>query len=666
MARKLKHTRPNLESLEHRTLLSGGNYRTLLLPNGQPINEGDHARLANHLRASGLDPQDLRYGQATSKVLPTIPERRKFFSFPDGTRASLTLYGAGTLKGTSINSDGTLDLIFDGTTSGTRVIGKVLPSRRGASGRVPLAKLKDADVASVSASGTGSNQIGIVNLADFDLVAGGVVNLSAGVQILQLGVVGPDTLMTIRSLPVPQGTTLPVDNVSFPTAQFVIAPGGGTELAGTGGLAVPGAISGSTANAGGGGFITQIGANGELELIPVQGTGDQILVPGATLLFDSIEGNPNDDPLAPPQIFGFDPTTTKLLRFDTNSGNVLQEINVGIAPTMNDDVGLGLARVDGRQLVLLGIDSTVYAYDVISGAPVGSFITTSLTAIGATPITGIAHTDSRTILTSNFTQTAQSINVQESLATGSAVAVGNAYTPSREFTLSGGATGAAGLSNAFLTGSGFFDTFTPNQQQFGVVSVRPSDGSLSETGRTAVSNPSSLVTQVPPDNPPFAFGSVGLFPALVTSVEPATPATDTTPALPARNVVTTYDVTGYSRSDSFNLNWANRLTGLSESVNPELEGDAVINMVGIMTRIHARKARGMVLNGIGYLNTIEIPIVTDSTIIGLPVGHVVIDSRDNVTIISSDTRPVGEQGGVTIVPGLKPQGPFLPPDLPPL
>ena len=59
MARKLQKTRPNLESLEHRTLLSGGNNRGLLLPNGQPINEADHTRLVNRLNAAGLDPQNL-------------------------------------------------------------------------------------------------------------------------------------------------------------------------------------------------------------------------------------------------------------------------------------------------------------------------------------------------------------------------------------------------------------------------------------------------------------------------------------------------------------------------------------------------------------------------------------------------------------------------------
>ena len=655
MARKLQNTRPSLESLEHRTLLSGGNNRGLLLPNGQPINEADHTRLVNRLNAAGLDPQNLSYREATSTVLPTVRDRRKFLTFPDGTRVSLTLYGAGTLKGTTINSDGSLDIKFDNTNAGTRLIGKVLGRGRGTSGRVQLRTLIDAEVSPLSTSGVGTNQIGIVNLPNFDLIEGGVVNVAAGVQILHLGVIGPDTLINARSLPLPTGTTLPVDQVAFPSATFL----SNGEIAGTGGLTVPGAIGGS---AGGGtsGFITRVGANGQIELIPVQTSGGQTLVPGATLLFDSIQGRPADPTIQPAQIFGFDPATAQLILFDTETGKDIQRIPVPGANTVAEqDVGLGLARVNGRQLVLLGIDSTVYAYDVLSLMPVGSFSTAN-GPFGSSPISGIGHTDSVTILVSYDAQIAQTIDVAKSLETGQMVALGSSFTPTREFTLSGGATGAAGLSNAALTGAGYFDTSTPNTQQFGVMSVRPSatSGSLSETNRTAVTSPSSLITRIT-DDPPFAFGSIGLFPALVTSVEPATSELD------PRNVISTYDVTGYSRDETINLFWPNLLTGLSESVNRELEGEAVINMIGVMTRIHAREARGMTLNGIGYLNTIEIPRVRDSAIIGLPVGHVVIDQRDNVTIISSDSRPVGDQGGVTIVPDLRPVGPLFPPDLPP-
>jgi hypothetical protein len=319
------------------------------------------------------------------------------------------------------------------------------------------------------------------------------------------------------------------------------------------------------------------------------------------------------------------------------------------------------------QVVLVGIGTTVSAYDAATGAFEGTFSTSSLDTVAPT-ITGIGRTDAFTVLTSSTSQKAWVINVTQSLAAGMAVLAKNpagqtipAFTPQNEFTLSGGATGVAGVSNAYLTGNAHFNTFTPSTTQFGVLTtaLQPtaSPVALQELARTQVSSPSSFtsgqITATPPPPDPIALGSRGLFPALVTGFTPASGSN------PAVNNVTLYDIRDYSPSGSVNLVWPRRLTGLSENVYPQLDGEALINVAGILTRIVSPSATGMILNGIGYLNSIDIDRVLDSTIIGLPVGHVTIDSRENVTILSSDNRPTGTQNGVTLVPGLKPVGPFV-------
>lgn len=657
MARKPRrpHGQPSLEGLEDRKLLSG-DQSSLLLPNGQLINEGDHQRLVVQLRAASLDPQNLRYKQASKAVLPTLPERRKAFRMDDGTVTVITLYGAGTLRGTAKVGDA-LDIRYDNTNAASRIIARNSHSAPGASGRVRLRSLRDVDVPFGSVSGVGSNQIGIVNLPDYDLIEGGIVNLSGGVQIVQLGIIGPNTLFDIRSLPLPSNVTLPVDNVQVPSATFVATAGGGAELAGVGGLTVPGALSTGGVSAPSG-FTTRINANGEIELVPVSGSSDGAdLVPGATILVDAIEGRGEEPSFARAQIFGYDPTTRQLIQFDTATGAQQGlRIQVPATPAPNDDAGVGLARLDGNLVVLVGVGTEVFVYDVLTGESRGQFDTSNLGADWF--VSGIAQTDTNPVLVSGFTQQALTVNLAQSLAQGRAVAAGAVFNAPDTFPLSGGATGAAGISSVALTGASYFTPFSPlsPSPQFGVMtaSISRTSGAISTTATTAVSSPGSIVDDVPPTNPPFAFGSVGPYAALVTSV-------DTTRNV---NVVTLYNPTSsFASAGTINLNIGTRLTALSESFHPELDGEAVINVQGVLTRIVGGDATGLVLNGVGYLNTIDFHRMTDSTIIGLPVGHIAIEQRQNVTILSSDDRPVGTQGGVTIVPNLVTPGALAPPRL---
>jgi hypothetical protein len=633
MAHKpFRQNRPQLEGLESRQLLNGSRHdRTLLLPNGQPISDAMLTRLVDRLNAAGVDPQALTYGQASSAVLGSLPERRKAFRLNDGTRVSLTLYGVGTLKGTYQDADGALNIRYDDTNESSRIIAKTVKPRGGEI-NVPLRSLRDIDVPAESESGVGSNLIDSVNLANFDLVRGGYINLSGGVRILSLDTIEAETQVNVRSLPIPENTTTAVDGIIAPAVTIVTAPGGGTELTGVGGLLVPGSLT-------------------------VDTTATETSPPGVTILARRILGEATGDLLDPAQMFGYDPTTQQLIRFDSATGNVVgTPIAVPGAPPASGQAGVGLARVDGNLYVLVGVDTRVYAYDAVTGAPApfgsGSFSTAGFNTNGAAgpeQITGIARSDTRTVLVSAVNQKAQSIDVLASLTTGQAVGIGTPYTPANEFTLTGEATGAAGLATIGMTGQGYFNVNTPNTQSPAFLLANTRGDTLSEAGRQSSSAAANA----------GGFGSLGIYPALVTGVQAATATT------PARNVVTLFNATSTSGTLSADgtiyLNWANKLTGLSESVHPELVGQSIINVSGILTRIHAKQAQGMVLNGIGYLNTIDIEDIRDSSIIGLPVGHVVFARRSNVEIVSSSNRPTGTANGVTIIDNLRTPGPLAPP-----
>ncbi len=273
----------------------------------------------------------------------------------------------------------------------------------------------------------------------------------------------------------------------------------------------------------------------------------------------------------------------------------------------------------------------------------GQFTVANLVPGGFSTITGIGETDEGTFLVDGNAQIAQPINVNRSLATGVAVPSGKAFLPDPGFTLSGGGTGVAGVPTGFLTGAATFDPFQATTDLFGILSVSTTNDNVVEGTPTQVTSPSSLTNQVPPTNPPFAFGSIDINPALVTSVDPA-----------KGNTVTIYNASN-SGSSNFNpvgsvvLANPNRLTGLSESFHPEIAGSALINTRGTLNQIYARSIDGAVVNTLGYLAEIRVGRATNSTFLGLPVGHVDIQQRQNVGVYSSPDA-AGRQAGRGVHP----------------
>jgi hypothetical protein len=605
MARIARKALPTLEHLEERKLLNA----RIIAKNGQPINDKDLARAQVQL-------VNIRNGSKVS-------DRRLTFHTPDGHVVLITLYGQGTLKGSSQDPDGALNILYDNTNASSQITAKVSHG-----GTAQLRTLRDADVSINSLSGVGSNQLAAVRFGPLNLVDGGRINVAGGVDFLRLGHVGANTVIDARSLPLTAEDINPSPSSPQPQLQFVDT-GNGPELAGVGGLTTPGAGVGTTT------------------------TTEEAEVPGLSIVVQSVNGQPRETPLADPQFFGYDPTSEQLVRFDARTGGVLGSI--AVSNNGANETGVGLGRVNGRQVVLVGTGNLVRVFDVLTNDLVGSFLTDTIP--GFNTVTGIGQTDQNVELSDSTANLVQPISLVRSLAAGHAVAAGPAtnpvppFTPTREFFLSGGATGVGGLSNGYLTGAAHFDTFQPNATQFGVLTVTTVNDRLSETARTQVTTPSTIITNVPPGNTPIALGSDELTLALVTAVD----------ATAGTNTVTLYNPTNMAAVGTVSLRWPNRITGLSETFHPELVGAAVLNVGGIVKRFQVmNQATGLVVNTIGFLNQITAPRVTDSAFVAEPIGHVNIGRRQNVSIISSADRG-STQGGVFLVPGLRPLAPLVPP-----
>lgn len=618
--RKIWRTQPVLEGLEDRRLLSGFHRGSKVLgPGGRLFNEKD---LAKYL-VQRVNIQNNSF----------VEDRRIIFRTNEGGFGTITLYGLGTLRGTKYDpATGLVDIIFDDTNRDSRIVGKV----RGGTGRVDLRVMRDRDLSDNTLSAAGTNQLGTVNLKKFDLVDGGRINLFGGIGTLFLGTIGANTVVNVTALPLTPEQLNPSPQSPTLSATFV-QTANGVELTGVGGLTVPGAIgtsSSSTVN---------------------------VPAPGVNLIVEEVNGTPHDVPFANPQVFGYDPLANALVRFDASTGAQLQAIPITIPNPGQIQGEVGLGRYRGSQVALVAVDTTVQAYDVITGGFVGDFMTSNVLDGGA--VDGVGSTDRNVALLSSETQQVQIIDLNASIDNPLNLAVPavdsqgdpiEPFTPTRDFILAGGLTGAAGLNSGFVTGAAHFDTFTPDQFQAGVLTGNTLNDQIVETARTQLTSPSTIISNVPtnPDFQPFAFGSVDLFPAIVTAFSP----------LAGTNTMTLYNPATFASVGTVNLLYPNRLTGLSESFHPELEGGAIINANGIVNQFTTHNVTGLVFNTIGYLNLISVSqSAVSSTFIAEPIGMVDIHDRENVQIFSTTDRTTGTSNGVTLVPGLRPQGPlFLP------
>jgi hypothetical protein len=589
------------------------------------------------------------------------------YTTPTGGHALIEVIGRGSLAGTTINSLG-LNLVYGGTNAFTKIISQV----HGGDGRAPLATIQNSQLIAAGAqnslSGVGGNVLQAVLLGQFDLVNGGNINLTPGVNTLILDSVGAGAQVHLRSLP-PAPTPPSFVGAGIGGAPTSTGNTAGTLAAGqsttvdTNGVSATYVSNGSKAQSlasisgafSAGTNLVESLANGQPPSIPPA-------PPGIILKANRIDGSPTNTPinlLTDPKIFGYDPVTGQLVRFDLNLSNNTGAVDPSFAPiSVPGDpavAGVNLASIGGHLDVLVSSGMTVYAFNATTGAAVGSFAT-------SVPIGSIASADSLTALGSYQPNQIQMINLAASLKSGSAEPLGVAppYTPTAGFTLLGGLTGLPGSTSLYATVAATFNSFQPTLTQLGIQSIGtaevltiPGHGTvltnqLNNEASTALTQKGTFTNVTPGTTQPGpALGSVDQSLALVASTAGGT------------NTVKLYTPGSSSSSGTITFNYADPLGALSSTFRPDLttSGSALIDIQGNVQSIRGGSATGMVLNDTGNLNLVKIGSVTDSTIVGQPLSHIQISHRSNVTILTP-SRTVGGRNDVTVIPNLNQIGPL--------
>jgi hypothetical protein len=653
-----RRSRPVIEGLEDRRLLS-------------------HASLGRSISTAAISSGGVfsHHGTQFSYTTPT------------GGRAVIHVVGLGNLAGTNVDSAGDLNLVYGGTNAFSKILSRVT----GGSGRAPLASILNSQLIAAGAqnslTGVGGNVIDSVYLGNFDLIAGGNINLTSGVNTLVLDSVGPNTQIHLRDLPPPPSST----TTTTSTLGVVSTLSGTTTGAAVRSTVTTTSPSSTTLQAGQSATITnegvsasyQVGPHGAQTLTSISGTftpGSNIVEPlptgtpgqtprpappGVILKVNQIEGNSTAavNLLTDPKIFGYDPTTGDVVRFDVNLTNDTGTIDSTFTPISvpGDPAAVGLnLGWNGNQLnVLVSSGTTIFAYNATTGAAVGSFTASE-------PINSIASTDTVTVLGSYATNQLQMINLPLSLQTGVVQpATGNPqpFTPAAGFTLLGGLTGLPGSSSVTATVAATFNTFQPTQLQLGLQSINTTSVSVHKksakfsyrfSGGTAsaVTEGGAFTPVTPnlpsPTTPGAALGSIDQSTALVTGLS---------------NGANTISL---GSGGTLTLTYPDQLVALSEAFRPDLASSALIDVQGDVQSIRGGSANGAVINDNGNLNLVQFNSVTNSTIIGQPVGHLNITTRSNTTVLTPSRTINGSNGSftndgrndVTVDKNLNPIGPL--------
>ncbi len=609
--------------------------------------------------------------------------RQFSYTTPTGGQALVELIGQGSLAGTTVSGSGALNLVYGGTNAYTKIVSHV----HGGDGRAPLASIENSQLiasgAQNSLSGVGGNVLQAVLLAQFDLVKGGTINLTPGVNTVTLDSIGPGTQVNLRSLP---PAPAPASTSLTSTSPISIITPSGTTGAVISGLTTSSSSSTGTlqaqqsttvtlnnvtadyvSNAGKGQSLASISGNfsAGTNIIEPLAAGQPTSVPpappGIILKVNQIHGTPTVpiDLLTDSKIFGYDPVTGQLVRFDLNLTNNTGSVDPTFTPiSVPGDpavAGVNLASNDGQLDVLVSSGTTVYAYNATTGAAVGSFTTT-------VPVGSIAYSDTVTVLGSYQTNQLEMINLAASLRTGQAQPLSTAqpYTPKAGFTLLGGLTGLPGSTIVYGDLAATFNSFQPTLTQLGIGSISTAEVVTSPGHGTVLSNQFNTGTSIAltqkgaytnvtpgPTQPGPALGSIDQSLALVASTAGGT------------NTVKLYAPGSSSSSGTLTLDYGDPLVALSSSFRPDLteNGSALIDIQGNVQSIRGGVATGMVLNDSGNLNLVRIQQVVGSTIVGQPAGQILIHHRTHVTILSS-SRTADGRNDVTVDNGLKQLGPL--------
>jgi hypothetical protein len=624
---RTRRASPRVEGLEERWVLS--------LPEGAP------AALAAELSAA-------------SGGVFRDHFRQFVYTAPTGTRVLLQLIGRGSLEGTYVDEQGALHLRFRGTNS----FSKIFSSLHGGNGRAPLADVIHLDLAEAptSLSGIGASLIGTINLPRFDLIPGGRINVTEGINILALNSMGPGSEIQLRAIPPELQPGQPATTTSNNVTNNILSN-----------VFLVQTLAGSD-----GEFISA----GNIVLQSEPGDpGPPPAPPGVVLKINNIRGNPQVVPnlLTDAKIFGYDPATQQVIRFSLNLLENTGVVDPSFAPisvTAPAPVGVSLGRAADRLVLLVSAGSEVSAYDATYGTFLGSFTTPAgFSAIGST--------DAITVIGNPALNQLQMVDIAASLAAGTAVPPASNpanYTPPAGLELLGGLTGLPGSHRVYTTTAATFNALQPLTPQLGFLTVdtvnvvRQPDGAdrlvrqFRTVSQSALQVRGAFVPIPDPSDPELgeALGSVDRSLALgVFLANPGDPSASV-------NQLNLLGPISLSPRGIITLAYPNPITDFSETFRPDLAGSALIDIQGDVQSLRGLSADGMVLNVTGNLNLIRTGRISNSTIVAQPVGHVLTSPqhRTNVSIVSS-RRDFGTRNGVTVIPGLRQIGPLsLPRDRP--
>jgi hypothetical protein len=635
--RQVRQTRPELEGLEDRRLLTHpfidkyGMVHNLIIP-----------------------PQDLSRWQRAHTAYVPPSDRRYAYTTNEGTHVVLSLYGNGNILGTKFNpATDAVDIRFANTNENSGLIGKVY----GGDGRANLSSLINAGLPANSVSGLGSSLIRVVNLKNFDLVQGGRVNLTGGVQTFMLNSTASNTQISLREIPPGllqnQQSTTTENGVTY---GYAINLFGARSLTTTSGTFVAGANL----------LPTAVPTNPNQPATP----------PGVVVSIAHVDGMAQSTGIGAPTLYGYDPATDSLVRFAIQY-NATSKTFSGIPTVVANNVlhktgveaGVSLGRYHGQLVVLVSDGTTLYGFNALDGTPVGTPAALAPLIPAMPNPTRLGNVDSFTVIGdpnapgTNGLGLLQIIDVTASLDkfaknfSGTVKTVGVPFASARAFGLSGGMTGIPGSSTLYTAGGGYLDPYQPNAFELGVLSLSPTDttgslatatfsessrNALTSLGNTILSNAHGGTASSKND----ALSSINLSLALVTGSNGTT------------NTVTLFNPTTFASQGTIALNYGNPLSGMTSVFYPQLQGSALVDVQGNVQSFRANDAQGLVLNDTGNLNLAKINSAVDTTILGAPFGHAQIPRRQNVVILSTPRAP-GTRNGVTVVPqGILPVGPL--------
>jgi hypothetical protein len=621
----------------------------------RPVLEGLEERLVLSATASGLP---VAAESSPAGGLFSSNFQKFVYTTPQGTHVLLQIIGRGSMQGTTVDSSGALHLLFSRTNASTKIMSDV----HGGTGQAALASIYSRDLfthdAANSESGIGATLIGTINLPKFNLLAGGTIDVTSGINILALNSVGPNTQIQLRQIPpsVTAGTTTTTTNENV--TNNIIS--NGTFLVQT--------LAGSA-----GEFVSA----GNIILTSTGGApGPPPAPPGIVIKINQIKGSLQTangqavDPQTDAKIFGYDPVTGQVIRFSLDLNQSTGAVDPTFTPIQVEPPGstapvsLSLGR-DGdgpsaRLVLLVSANSKISVYDATYGTPLGSFTTPS-------DFNALASTDTITVGGNTQASQLQMIDVAASLSAGVATRPPdnlNNYSPPSGFSVLSGLTGLPGSNRVFDLTAALFNSFTPNQPVLGLLTVETSQATPLPTGGLLLTHQFSTVSEK-------AFSQNGTFIPIPNSTDPQlgnamgsidnSLAVNTAGAKP--NTVRLFGPISLTPRGSITLNYPNQLSDLSESFRPDLAGTAIVDVQGDIQSFRGLSANGLVLNDTGNLNLVKTGLLTNSTIIGQPVGHIqtTLNNRSNVLIISS-ARVVHDRNGVKVIPTLRQIGPLSQPN----